>query len=101
MEGASVTVREAMVLGVPVVAADTPGVVESLGGHGWVFEGDDPAAARREVLAVLNAPEKTRVVTAAARESALRRFSIRHTVEGTLAVYDAVVRDWTAHHGRS
>ncbi len=91
MEGASVTVREAMALGTPVVAANAEGTVESLDGCGWVIDPDDPDAAADVILSALNdTAEKTRRVTAA-REVARSRYSFECTLEGTLAAYRSVL----------
>lgn len=85
MEGASVTVREAMVLGIPVVAADAPGVVESLAGHGWIAGGDDPAAMAGAIRQVLeDAPRRQQRIDAA-RRYAREHYDLDHTVDATLA----------------
>ena len=90
MEGASVTVREAMALGVPVVAADAPGVVESLAGHGWIVPGDDPAALAAAVRAALENPAARQARAAAAREHARAAYDYEQTDTATLAAYGAV-----------
>ncbi len=90
MEGASVTVREAMALGVPVVAADAPGVVESLAGHGWIVPGDDPGALAAAVRDALLDPAARQARAAAAREHARAAYDYEQTVAATLAAYAAV-----------
>jgi len=90
MEGAGVTVREAMAMGVPVVAARAPGTVESLDGHGWLVDPDDVEGAARTVRRVLDDPEERTRVAAAARDSARRRFSFDATLTRTLHVYERV-----------
>lgn len=90
MEGASVTVREAMALGVPVVAADAPGVVESLAGHGWIVPGDDPGALAAAVRAALENPAARQTQAAAAREFACLHYDYEQTLAATLAAYGAV-----------
>jgi len=94
MEGASVTVREAMLLGTPVVAVDAPGTMESLGGHGVGLKAGDIAAAADAVQAVLTDTDKRQAMIAGARRSALARFSFPVTVAGTLAAYRAVWTKW-------
>jgi len=92
MEGASVTVREAMVQRVPVVAAAAPGTVESLDGHGRIFEPHDIAGAAGHVREVLQNRESARTLCERARESAVTRFAIDKTIEGTLQVYASVLK---------
>ena len=87
MEGASVTVREAMALGTPVVAVDAPGTAESLGGCGWLVRADDVAGAAATVARVLKDAAGRAAMARRARESAVARFSIERTVADTLAVY--------------
>ena len=93
-EGASVTVRQAMVLGVPVVAANAPGIVESLGGHGWTVEPDDVAGATSAVVEALTNDSTRRRLCRAASASARERFGVERMVSGTLGVYAEVL------HGR-
>ena len=85
MEGASVTVREAMAMGVPVVGSDAPGVVESLAGHGWIAGGDEPAAMADAIRqAFQDVPLRQRRI-AAARRYARDHYDLDRTVEATLA----------------
>jgi len=91
MEGASVTVRQAMILGVPVVAADAPGTVESLAGNGWFVKWDDVEGAAAVVRHVLAHTKEREAMCRRARESALARFSIERTVQGTMRVYERVI----------
>jgi glycosyltransferase involved in cell wall biosynthesis len=91
MEGASVTVRTAMVLGTPVVAVDAPGTMESLAGHGWVIKPDDVAGAAQSVVQALTDKAKRDAVCNAARESAISRFSFEKTIDSTIAVYERVL----------
>jgi len=89
-EGAAVTVREAMALGVPVVAANTPGVCESLAGHGWLVEPDDIAGAVTAVRAALTINAAQAEKLHAARKTAGQRYSIDVTVDATLKAYQRV-----------
>lgn len=90
MEGASVAVREAMAMGVPVAAADAPGVVESLAGHGWVVPADDPAALAAAVRSALQDAALRRSRVAAAREHARTHYDFEHMVAATLAAYETI-----------
>lgn len=94
MEGASVTVREAMLLGVPVVAANAAGTVESLAGHGWVVNPHDVEGAARSVIEVLTDATRRNEVCRKARALAAERYSIDVTVEGTVRVYEKVLTEW-------
>ena len=90
MEGASVTVREAMALGVPVVAADAPGVVESLAGHGWVSGADDPPALADHVRQALDDVAVRQARVEAARRHAQQHYDYESTVSATLAAYGEI-----------
>ncbi len=90
-EGAPGTVRQAMALGVPVVAADAAGTVESLGGHGWIVGADDVAGAVRALTEALTDHARREAVTRAASASARERFAFERTLGGTLAVYASVM----------
>lgn len=87
MEGAGVIVREAMVSRIPSVIVDTPGMMESLDGHGWVVPAGDAVRAADAVAEALSDGERRRAVTEGARESALRRFSLEITIARTLDTY--------------
>jgi glycosyltransferase involved in cell wall biosynthesis len=91
VEGASVTVREAMVIGTPVVIVDTPGTMESLDGHGWVVPAGDARRAANAVSEALTEIEKRQAVIAGARISALSRFSLDITLDKTLEAYRGVL----------
>jgi len=91
MEGASVTVRTAMLLGTPVVAVDAPGTMESLAGHGWIIKSGNVTDAAQSVVQALTDKEKRDAVCKAARESAISRFSFEKTVDSTIAVYERIL----------
>lgn len=94
IEGASVTVREAMLLGTPVVAVDAPGTMESLDGHGIGLKAGDIAAAADAVQRVLTDTDQRQAMISGARRSALARFAFPVTVSGTLAAYRAIWEGW-------
>ena len=93
MEGASVTIRDAMILGVAVVTVDTPGSMESLDGHGRVVKADDVEGAAQCLFQALVDKEKRQAACERARQSALSRFGIDRTVEGTMKVYRQVMSE--------
>ena len=90
-EGAPGAVRQAMVLGIPVVAVDTSGTVESLDGHGWLISPEDVAGAARAVVEALTDVGKREAVCRGARRSARERFGFERTLAGTLDVYASVL----------
>lgn len=92
-EGAAVTIREAMALGVPVVAVNTPGVCESLAGHGWLVEPDDVAGAVAAVRDALSAQASRTERLRGARELARRMYSADGTADATLGAYQRVCAD--------
>jgi glycosyltransferase involved in cell wall biosynthesis len=91
MEGASVTVRTAMVCGTPVVAVDAPGTMESLAGNGWAVKPGDIEGAAASVLDALTNQAKREAFRKDGRESAVSRFSFQRTVDDTIRVYEDVL----------
>lgn len=98
MEGSSVTVREAMAQGVPVLAVDAPGTMESLAGHGWSVSDGDVDGAAMTVTTLLADKRATRDKCDGARALANEQFSLEKTVDGTLAVYRQVIAQKMACH---
>jgi len=91
MEGASVTVRECMVLGTPVVAVDAAGTMESLAGYGTgVADGDVAAAAEAVRAALTDSSLRDRYITGA-RRYAVEHYTYDRTASGTLAVYRKIL----------
>jgi len=91
LEGASVSVREAMVIGTPAVIVDTPGTMESLDGHGWVVSAGDAGQAADAITEALTDNDKRRTMVAGARISAVARFSFDITLQKTLEAYREVL----------
>jgi glycosyltransferase involved in cell wall biosynthesis len=91
-EGTPGAVRMAMLAGVPVVAVNTPGTVETLGGCGIaVGLDDDPAAASAVESLARDTALRSRMAEEA-MASSRGRFDIDATVEATEVVYDDVLR---------
>jgi len=91
VEGASVTVRECMVLGTPVVAVEAAGTMESLAGHGWgVADGDIEGAVAGVAEALTNQPLRDERVSGA-RRYAVEHYTYDRTVAGTIEVYRKVL----------
>jgi glycosyltransferase involved in cell wall biosynthesis len=91
MEGAAGVVRSAMLLGVPVVAADAPGTCETLGDYARLFPLGDVQSAAEAVLDLLDDRERRDSLATRAKEDARQRFDIRATVHGTLEVYRGIL----------
>lgn len=90
LEGMGTSILDAMLSGLPVVAAAAGGVTDVVehGVTGRLVPPRDSAALAREILNALEAPrEATEAVVRAARVNAELNFSAEGMVEGTLAVY--------------
>lgn len=79
-EGMPFTLLEAMAAGIPVVAADAPGVAEALDSGGRIVPRNDHAELARAVLDAIADPAET----AARAEMALRRVRDHHDVRSTM-----------------
>ncbi len=90
MEGASVTVREAMILKTPVVAVNAAGTVESLNGHGYTVDPDDPDAAFKAINELLTDTSKKNEIINDAYSFAVKNFAFSKTISGTLDAYDKI-----------
>ena len=93
-EGFGRTLVEAMLCGTPVVAADDGGHREIIrhGETGFLVQPDNPEAFAVAVLDLLENPRLADAVATAAKEEALRKYSVEAHVEKVQAVYDAVLR---------
>ena len=88
------TLVEAMLCGTPVVAADDGGHREIIrhGETGFLVQPDSPDAFAVAVADLLENPRLANAVATAAKEEALRKYSVEAHVEKVQAVYDAVLR---------
>jgi glycosyltransferase involved in cell wall biosynthesis len=85
-EGSSAVIKEAVVLGMPVVVSDLPGNVEVLGGAGSVVPVADPDALADAVVRALHSPRhQARAVLRGHRR--LESWSPRVMADGVLAAY--------------
>jgi glycosyltransferase involved in cell wall biosynthesis len=92
-EGASGTVRQAMVMGVPVIGVDAPSTVATLEGRGWLVGADDVEGAARAVIEALTDREARDRHVREAGTYARAHFGFEATVRGTV---DAYGRVWEA-----
>lgn len=91
-EGTPGAVRMAMLAGVPVVAVNTAGTLETLGGCGIAVGLDDDQAAASAVEGLARDGALRARLAGEAMVSSRERFDIGVTVAGTQAVYDDVLR---------
>ena len=86
-------ITEAMALGIPVVAANAGGPLEILtdGVDGFLADPRDPATVAARVASLFADPDLYGRIGAAARRSALARFSPSVYVERLAQVYDSVL----------
>ena len=93
LEGFPVTIVEAMLAGIPVVATDVGSVDEAVspGLTGWIVPPEDPPALAAAIGEALADPAASAEMGARARRVAEARFTIDSTVEAYLAMYDDVL----------
>ncbi|NWG24074.1 MAG: glycosyltransferase [Pseudorhodoplanes sp.] len=94
-EGFSNAVIEGLAAGLPMVVTDVGGNAEAVadGETGLVVPPRDPAALGRAILALAAEPDRRRSMGRAAREDAVRRFSIESCVDR----YDRLYRGLMDH----
>ncbi len=92
-EGLSMSILEAQVAGVPVVATAVGGVPEIIrdGETGTLVESENPAALAAAIGAVLARPEEARRMAEAGRRRVAVEFDIRRTVRSYEEIYREVL----------
>lgn len=93
VEGFPVTVVEAMLAGLPVVATDVGSVREQLtdGETGWIVPPDDPDALAEAIDDALADSGEARRRASAARSYATRHFTIESTVKAWTELYTEIL----------
>jgi glycosyltransferase involved in cell wall biosynthesis len=93
LEGFPVTIVEAMLAGIPVVATDVGSVDEAVspGLTGWIVPPEDPPALAAAIEAAVADPAASAEMGDRARRAAEARFTIDSTIEAYLAMYDEVL----------
>jgi L-malate glycosyltransferase len=92
-EGLSQSLLEAMALGKPVIASAAPGNVDVVthGLDGYLVAPDDPAAWAKAIDHALAHAADAAALGAAARVTARERFSLTHTIDRTIALYQQIL----------
>ena len=93
LEGFPVTIAEAMLAGLPVIATDVGSVREAVlpGETGWIVPPEDPAALAAAIDELVADPDAARRMGARARQLAAEQFRIDATVEAYLALYRRIL----------
>ncbi len=100
-DASSASLKEAMALGVPVIASDVGGarsIIED-GSTGFIVRPGDPAALETALRRVLTDRESARAVARRAREEVSRRYSVKRLCDQTLQAYATAVTESCAHRG--
>jgi glycosyltransferase involved in cell wall biosynthesis len=89
LEGFPVTIVEAMLAGLPVVATDVGSVDEAVrpGETGWIVPPEDPTALAAAIEELVADPAAAAAMGARARAIAEERFTIDATIDAYLALY--------------
>lgn len=92
LEGFPVTIIEAMLAGLPVVATDVGSVREAVtpGETGWIVEPENPTALAEAIVDLLSDPGRARRMGEQARAIATERFTIDATVDAYMDLYSRV-----------
>jgi glycosyltransferase involved in cell wall biosynthesis len=93
-EGFPRSILEAMRAGLPVVASAVGGIAESVrhGDTGFTVPPGDVDALRERLKQLLDNPELRKSMGRNARKLYERDFTLAHTVESTLTIYEGVAR---------
>ena len=93
-EGSPYVLLEAMAAGLPIVAAETGGVADMLGGGaaGLLVRAADPAQLAGAILQLLECPDEAGRRAEIARQAVAGPFSAARMAEATAAFYDEVLR---------
>jgi len=87
-EGLNRSVLEAMASGVPVIGTRTRGIADAVGTHaGWIVDKNDRTALSAAISHAAHAPDELAARGAAARERAVREFSIGRVLDEYEGLY--------------
>lgn len=87
------TLIEAMLLGTPVIAANSGGTPEAIRDHetGRLVPPDQPEAMARAALELMHDPDQARALALAARADARARFGIERHASAVMQAYDELL----------
>lgn len=93
LEGFPVTIAEAMLAGLPVIATDVGSVREAVvpGETGWIVPPEDPDALGAAMRELLDDPARAQRMGARARQLGTQQFRIEATVEAYLDMYRRIL----------
>lgn len=91
-EALGISVIEAMLAGLPVVATSVGGVPEVVGDAGILIPLDDAFAMETALGTLIESPERRCSLARAARARAEHHFTVEAMRAGTVAVYDRLIR---------
>jgi len=89
-DGFGIAACEAMAAGLPVVASDVPGLAQIVEGAAVLFPPGDHLRLTRELTELIALPARQRKMSEASVRRA-RQFSIEHTVDEYVRVYESVL----------
>jgi len=94
MEGLNTSILDAMMLHCPVIGTTVGGIPELIQDDetGLLVPPEDPQRLAEAILNVLDNPEKAGKLALAGYERAMNRFTADRMVEGTIGVYETLVR---------
>lgn len=88
-DGMALTLLEAMACGTAIVATRVPGT-SALGGAGRLVPVEDPESLAEAVDALLADPQRRRLLAAAARERAVKHYSLQRSLRGILDLWQGL-----------
>lgn len=93
LEGFPVTIAEAMLAGLPVIATDVGSVAEAVipGETGWIVPPEDPAALAAAIGELLADRDRAAAMGARARELGEARFRIDATADAYMEMYRRIL----------
>lgn len=95
MEGLNTSILDAMMLERPVVGTTAGGIPEIIEHEktGLLVPPKDPRALAEAIVGLLANPEKARRLGLAGRGMVINRFTADRMVEGTIAVYQGLLKN--------
>lgn len=95
MEGLNTSILDAMMLGRPVVATTAGGIPEIIedGKTGLLVPPGNPRALAAAIVDLLRDPEKAERLALAGHKKAVEEFTAERMVEGTIAVYERLLKE--------